>query len=55
MEIALSHYISRLIVSTMADQRFRASLSEGATEAKARAKRERIDQLRDELARLETE
>ena len=55
MEIALSHYVSRLIVSTMADQRFRASLSEGAAEAKARAKRERIDQLRDELARLETE
>ncbi|MNO01831.1 hypothetical protein D3C76_1735220 [compost metagenome] len=55
MEIALSQYVSRLIVSTMADQRFRTSLSESAAEARSRAKQERIDKLRDELARLEAE
>lgn len=55
MEAALSSYVSRLIVSTMADQRFRASLSQCAAEAKAKAKQERIDQIRDELARLEAE
>lgn len=55
MEIALSQYVSRLIVSTMADQRFLTRLSESADEAKARAKRERINQLRDELSRLETQ
>ncbi|TCT96109.1 hypothetical protein [Pseudomonas sp. LP_4_YM] len=55
MEVALSQYVSRLVVSTMADPRFRASLSESASEAKAKAKQERIDQIRDELARLEAE
>ncbi|WP_137188316.1 hypothetical protein [Pseudomonas asiatica] len=55
METALSQYVSRLIVSTMADQRFLTRLSESAAEAKARSKRERIHQLRDELARLEAE
>ncbi|MDO1495793.1 hypothetical protein HND72_14530 [Pseudomonas putida] len=55
MEVALSSYVSRLIVSTMADQRFRASLSQSAAEAKARARQDRINQLRDELTRLETE
>lgn len=55
MEIALSRFVSRLIVSTMADQRFRTSLSESSAESKAKAKQERIDQLRDELSRLEAE
>ncbi|WP_054882088.1 hypothetical protein [Pseudomonas sp. NBRC 111128] len=55
MEIALSQYVSRLVVSTMADPSFLASLSQDAAEAKAKAKQERIGQLRDELAKLESE
>lgn len=55
MEIALSQFVSHLVVSTMADQRFRTSLSESSAEARAKAKQKRIDQLRDELSRLEAE
>ncbi|MCO8261512.1 hypothetical protein NC656_08130 [Pseudomonas asiatica] len=55
MEIALSQYVSRLIVSTMADRRFRASLSAGAEDSKAKTKQERIVKLRAELAKLEAE
>ena len=55
LEAALSQYVSRLVVATMADPRFRKSLSEGAEVAKARAKQERIENLRVELAKLEAE
>ncbi|MFJ4454420.1 hypothetical protein ACIP1G_11085 [Pseudomonas sp. NPDC089392] len=55
LELALIHFVSRLAVEALADQRFRESLLEGAEERKARAKRERIEQLRAELAKLEAE
>ncbi|WP_412481356.1 hypothetical protein [Pseudomonas asiatica] len=55
LELALTHFVSRLVVETLADARFRESLLEGAAERKSRAKRERIQQLRAELAKLEAE
>ncbi|HYQ55403.1 MAG TPA: hypothetical protein VES70_33760 [Pseudomonas sp.] len=55
LEAALSQYVSRLVVSTMADPRFRTSLFQGAAVTKARAKQEQIEKLRAELAKLESE
>ncbi|MBF8732839.1 hypothetical protein IRZ59_20615 [Pseudomonas guariconensis] len=55
LEQALSQYLSRMVVSAMADRRFRESLLDGADAAKASAKRERIEKLRAELAKLEPE
>lgn len=55
MEAALSQYVSRLVVSTMADPRFRKRISEGAEGAKARTKQEQIEKLRAELTKLESE
>jgi len=51
LEIALSQYLSRLVVSTMADKAFLESLR-GAAEADD-TKTKRIQELREELARLE--
>lgn len=55
LEAALSQYVSRLVVATMANPRFRASLSAGAEDSKAKEKQERIEKLRAELAKLEAE
>lgn len=55
MEAALSEYVSRLVVATMADHRFRNSLAGSADVQRAAAKRERIEKLRAELAKLEAE
>ncbi|WP_460421908.1 hypothetical protein [Pseudomonas sp. ZL2] len=53
LESALSQYVSRMIVSTLADKRFLTSLRESSGEAEA--KQERIRKLREELAKLEAE
>lgn len=53
LEAALSQYLSRLFVSTMANREFLASLR-GAPEA-GDAKLKRIEELREELAKLEAE
>ncbi|QHF28546.1 hypothetical protein [Pseudomonas sp. R32] len=55
LEAALSQYVSRLIVATMADPRALESLFAVAEDSKARAKQERIEKLRTELAKLEAE
>ncbi|MFV2924877.1 hypothetical protein, partial [Pseudomonas alloputida] len=55
LELALSSYVSRLIVSTIANLKFRASLKSAAGESAAAEKRERIEKLRAELAKLEAE
>lgn len=51
LETALSQYLSRLVVSTMANREFLASLRD-ASEADD-AKLQRINELREELAKLE--
>ncbi|UMY59837.1 hypothetical protein [Pseudomonas sp. LS.1a] len=55
LEQALSQYVSRLVVSTLKDRRFRASLIVDTDGDGAKAKQERIEKLRAELARLEAE
>jgi len=55
LELALTHFVSRLVVETLADPSFRESLLGDAEERKARAKQERIERLRAELAKLEAE
>lgn len=55
LEQALSQYVSRLVVSTLNDSRFRASLAGNAEDPGTKARRERIEKLREELAKLEAE